>query len=70
MKDGSSVDFWYAYHAYHANGMLPSTFSLLPKKEKAILMAFIDIKIEAEEKEARKIKTKMRRRWLDGVVRI
>ncbi|HAP3725996.1 TPA: hypothetical protein IUT15_001018 [Enterococcus faecalis] len=62
MQDGSSGEFWYAYHVYHANGMLPSTFSLLPKKEKAMLMAFIDMKAEAEEKEAKKIKTKTRRR--------
>lgn len=59
MKDGeSSGDFWYAYHAYHANGLLPSIFSELPVRERGIIMAFIDLKVEAEEKEAKKMKRK------------
>lgn len=56
MKDGESGEFWYAYHAYHKNGMTPSIFSNLPKREKAIVMAFIDINIEAEEKANKKMK--------------
>lgn len=58
MNDGHSGEFWYAYHAYHANGMLPSVFSSLPKREKAIIMAFIDIKIEKMEKENKKHRRK------------
>ncbi|EKZ7015253.1 hypothetical protein QLI93_001610 [Listeria monocytogenes] len=60
MKGGESGEFWYAYHAYHANGMLPSVFSHLPKKEKGILMAFIEMKIEAEEKASKKSRTRRR----------
>lgn len=56
MEDGDSGEFWYAYHAYHRNGMTPSIFSNLPKREKAIVMAFIDINIEAEEKANKKMK--------------
>lgn len=62
MKDGESGEFWYAYHAYHANGMIPSIYADLPKHEKAIIMAFIELKIEAEEKEAKRMKSKSRRR--------
>ncbi|MBE9390008.1 hypothetical protein [Vagococcus salmoninarum] len=51
MADGESAEFWYAYHAYHEHGMTPSFFSELPRKEKALIMAFTDIKIEAEQKE-------------------
>lgn len=55
MKDGSeSGDFWYAYHAYHNNGLLPSAFADMSARERGILMAFIDLKVEAEEKAAKK----------------
>ena len=56
MTDGESGEFWYAYHAYHENGLLPSVFANLEKEERAILMAFIDLKIEAEEKAQKKMK--------------
>lgn len=55
MKEGNA-DFWYAYHIYHSNGLLPSQFAVLPKEEKAILMAFIDIKADAEEKANKKMR--------------
>ncbi|MDN5473473.1 MAG: hypothetical protein L0F91_00435 [Lactococcus lactis] len=59
MEDGSeSGDFWYAYHAYHNNGLLPSVFSEMSVKERGILMAFIDIKLDAEDKTSKKIKSK------------
>lgn len=59
MEDGSeSGDFWYAYHAYHNNGLLPSVFSEMSVKERGILMAFIDIKLDAEDKRSKKIKSK------------
>jgi len=55
MKDGSeSGDFWYAYHAYINNGLLPSAFAEMSARERGILMAFIDLKVEAEEKAAKK----------------
>lgn len=61
MKDGSdSGDFWYAYHAYHNHGMLPSIFSSLPIRERGIIMAFIDIRLDEEEKQSRKMKSKKR----------
>lgn len=57
MEDGSeSGDFWYAYHAYHNNGLLPSVFSEMSVKERGILMAFIDIKLDAEDKTSKKNK--------------
>ena len=60
MEDGSeSGDFWYAYHAYHNNGLLPSVFSEMSVKERGILMAFIDIKLDAEDKTSKKIKSKL-----------
>lgn len=58
MKDGESPEFWYAYHAYHNHGMTPSVFSNLPREERLMIVAFIDIKMEAEEKEAKKMKRK------------
>ena len=59
MEDGSeSGDFWYAYHAYHNNGLLPSVFSEMSVKERGILMGFIDIKLDAEDKMSKKIKSK------------
>lgn len=58
MSDGESGEFWYAYHAYHANGMTPSTYADLPKHERAIIMAFIDIRIKQEEKAAKRAKRK------------
>lgn len=55
---GESGEYWYAYHAYHANGLLPHEYSALPKKEKAIIMAFVQIRQEEEEKQAKKAKKK------------
>lgn len=48
MNDGNSGEFWHAYVAYHKSGLLPSFFSVLPHREKAMLIAFHEI--EAEEK--------------------
>lgn len=56
MKEGNAPEFWYAYHAYHKNGMLPSVFANLPRKERAMLIAFIDIEAERIEKENKKYK--------------
>jgi|GEM_PF-1367367 len=62
MEDGSSGEFWYAYHAYHKSGMLPSRFSALPIREKAMLKAFIDIEAERIEQEEKKAKRRARRK--------
>lgn len=56
MKEGNVSEFWYAYHVYHKNGMLPSVFANLPRKERAMLIAFIDIEAERIEKENKKYK--------------
>lgn len=58
MKDGASAESWYAYHAYHAHGMLPSDFFALSRQEKAVIEAFIDIKLEAQERADRRAKRK------------
>lgn len=42
--------------------MLPSEFSNLPKNEKAFIIAAIDIKIEQEKQEAKKIKVKSKKK--------
>lgn len=46
----------YAYHAYHANGMLPSVFAALPRREQLMIMAFIDVKTDQEKKAAKEFK--------------
>lgn len=56
MQGGDSGDFWYAYHAYHKAGLLPSDFANLPVREKAILVAFTKIESEEIEKNNRKMK--------------
>ena len=40
--------------------MLPSTFLSLPKHEKAFIIASIQLKIEHEKKEEKKLKSKRR----------
>lgn len=62
MQDERSGDFWYAYHAYHNNNLLPSQYARLSTKERGMIMAFIDLKIEAEEKEYKKMKSQSKRR--------
>ncbi|EJC6460075.1 hypothetical protein MZV44_003006 [Listeria monocytogenes] len=56
MRDGQNGDWWYAHHAYHSNGMRPSEWIKLSRQEKGIIMAFIDLKIEAEEKASKKMR--------------
>lgn len=62
MQGEGSGDFWYAYHAYHNNNVLPSQYARLSPKERGMIMAFIDLKIEAEEKEYKKMKSQSKRR--------
>lgn len=62
MKDpDESGEFWYAYNAYHTNGLLPSEFVALPRRERAMLIAFIQIRAEKEKEESRKAKSSRRR---------
>lgn len=56
MKGDESGEFWYAYHAYHKNGLLPSSFCALSREEKAMLIAFIDIEAEEVKKANKKAK--------------
>jgi len=58
MKDGDSGEYWYAFHAYHTAGIAPSQFISLPRRERAMIMAFTDIRIEAEEKTSKKMKSR------------
>lgn len=62
MQEEGSGDFWYAYHAYHNNNLLPSKYAALSAREKGLIMAFIDLKIEAEEREFKRIKSQSKRR--------
>lgn len=58
MKDGENGEFWYALHAYFDAHVLPSTFSSLPIREKAMIMAFTDIRIDEENKANKKNKSR------------
>ena len=63
MNDPStSGEYWYSYQAYHAHGMLPSEFASLPRRERAIIIAFIKIRNEQEEKAERQAKMKSKKR--------
>lgn len=46
----------YAYYCFHKLKLLPSQFDALPLREKAMVIAFIQERIESEKKEASKIK--------------
>lgn len=61
MKDGESGEFMLAYHAYHEHGILPSVFSELSFREKAIINAFIQEKIKQDERNNRRAEAKARR---------
>ena len=51
----------YAYYALHKFRWTPSFFDSLPRREKAMIYAFIDVYREAEEKEQKKMESKARR---------
>lgn len=61
MMDGESGEFMLAYYDYIEHGTSPSVFSEYPLREKAIIAAFIETKIEAEEKEKKRMNSKVRR---------
>lgn len=48
----------YAHYVLHKFHMLPSAFLALSRNEKAFLMASIDEQIQAEKKQADKLKRK------------
>jgi hypothetical protein len=50
------VEAHYAYYALHKLRILPSDFLNLDQTDKAFIIAAIDLRIEAEKKEANKIK--------------
>lgn len=45
-----------AYYCFHKIKLLPSQFDALPLREKAMIIAFIQERIESEKKETAKIK--------------
>ena len=48
----------YAYYALHKLRILPSTFLNMDENEKAFVIASIQIRVEKEKAEARKMKKK------------
>lgn len=48
----------YAYYCLHQFNMLPSAFLNLPPREKATIVACIDLKIEAEKRKIDEMKAK------------
>lgn len=54
MEGEESGELWYAFHAYHTAGLTPSAFAALPRRERAMIMAFTDVRIKAEEKARKK----------------
>ncbi len=52
----------YAYYCLHKLRMLPSQFLGLPIRERAYVIAAIDVKTENDKKEAAKIKSRKRKR--------
>lgn len=52
-----SGDFWLGYHLFHKSGVLPSQFIEISKKEKGILLAWMEIyskEMKKAEKRAKK----------------
>lgn len=47
-----------AYYCLHKLRILPSQFNRLPLREKAFVIASIQLRIEAEKKEAQRLKRK------------
>lgn len=52
----------YAYYCFHQINMLPSQFISLSTEDKAAIIAFIDIKVERDKKEQKKMKGKAKRK--------
>ncbi|MBP5426832.1 MAG: hypothetical protein J6Y29_02930 [Clostridiales bacterium] len=56
--NGGDVESCVAYYCLHKLEILPSQFINLPVNEKAFIVASIQLKIEHDKKEAKKIKAK------------
>jgi len=54
----SDSDFSYAYYCFHKIKMLPSQYAELDIYEKAMIIAFINKKLEDEKEAERKAKSK------------
>jgi len=52
----------HAYYALHKLHILPHDFAAMTQKEQAFIIASIDIRIDAEKKEAEDLKSKTRGR--------
>ena len=52
----------YAYYCFHKLKLLPSQFDALPKREKAMVIAMIKIRVESEKEEASKMKKASKKR--------
>ena len=52
----------YAYYCFHKLKLLPSQFDALPIREKAMVIAFIKVRIAAEERDQAKLKKAGKRR--------
>ncbi len=48
----------YAYYCLHKLKILPSVFVDMEQEEKASIIAFIDVKLENDKKEAKKARKK------------
>lgn len=59
MKSGDGMTN-IAYYCFHKIKLLPSEFNALPLREKAMVIAFIQERIESEKKEMSKMKKSRR----------
>lgn len=50
MKSGDSGEWIYAKHAYFMAGTSPLSFANMDPREKAIIIAFIDLELKARQK--------------------
>lgn len=55
MEEGDS-ETNYAYYAFHKLQIMPRAYDSIDIYEKAVVMAFIDIKIEEKKREAARAK--------------
>ena len=60
MKEGDG-DTWYCFYAVMKLKWKPSEFAFLPRKQRAMMYAFIDEKVKSEKKAIKKSKNKTRR---------
>ena len=56
MAEGDG-DTWYCYYAVMKLKWKPSEFAFLPRKERAMMYAFIQERMKQEEAQSRKIKS-------------